>query len=1113
MRSRRGAVAPASFALTFALVSGAPLGAQAPATTPRPSPAAQAPATDIFLVDLKLHGDALVLGRPQRITAHEGYDNQPAFSPDGRSLYFTSRSGDQTDVQLYDLGTRQQRALTRTPESEFSPTPVPGGGVSVVRFEADGAQRLFRLGEVAAAVAEPLVPEIKPVAYHAWADADTLVLVVLGEPNTLQVADRRTGKAEVVAKGVGRCVRPIPGRTSVSFVRKVGKGEWWLEALEPKTRATTRLARLPEGVEDYAWLPDGRVLVGQGPRLLELPARAQEFRELVRFRERELQNVTRLAASPRGDRLALVSDEAAAFPLTVASVMRGPELVGYPPSDPRWSGDSKELFFDWRQPGEDEPATYVVPRDGGEPRRLSDEDKKRAPSASCEWDDAERRCLAIQDGDVVLVDTVARTRRLLAGSTANESSPRFASRETAATFVRDNNLFRVALAGDGDVLVQLTDVSPKKKEPKLTESQQFLKDEERKLLKQVDEAAARRKRGEERKERQSPPRFEIAEGQSVSEALTSGDGRFAFLLVAQKAEGAKTADVPSYVTESAYVEAIPARTNVGDRQETRRLAVLDLRDRKSAWAYVDGVTEPEPVKKEETKKDAAAEKPPAPEESRKEEPGKEGEVKQGKREVRWSLPAISPEGTRAVAAVRAADSRDRWLVLVDPASGKGRVLDHQHDDAWVREVGFSGSGGGFGWVDDRTLWFLSEATGYSHLYTVDATTEAAAPKAVTSGAWEVLEVKLSPRRDAFYLTTSEPDAGERHLYRVAVGGGERTRLTTRPGAHFALISPDEATLADVFSDAANPPEVHLVPARGTGTGRQVTTSTRPAFRSYAWTTPPVVAFQARDGVKVPARLYTPQSVGAMPDPRRPAVIFIHGAGYLQNAHRYWSSYFREYMFHHVLAARGYVVLDVDYRGSAGYGRDWRTAVASHMGGKDLDDIVDAAAYLVAEHGVDPKRIGVYGGSYGGFLTLMALFTSPDTFAAGAALRPVTDWAHYNHPYTSNILGQPPKDAEAYRRSSPIYFASGLKSALLICHGMVDTNVHFQDSVRLAQRLIELGKEDWELAAYPVENHGFTEASSWTDEYKRILALFERKLRDAPAGETAGAAAAAPAASR
>ena len=125
---------------------------------------------------------------------------------------------------------------------------------------------------------------------------------------------------------------------------------------------------------------------------------------------------------------------------------------------------------------------------------------------------------------------------------------------------------------------------------------------------------------------------------------------------------------------------------------------------------------------------------------------------------------------------------------------------------------------------------------------------------------------------------------------------------------------------------------------------------------------------------------------------------------------------------------------------------------------------------------------------------MAMFTTPDVFAAGAALRPVTDWAHYNHGYTSNILNVPQKDAEAYRKSSPIYFAEGLKGALLICHGMVDTNVLFQDSVRLAQRLIELRKENWELAAYPVENHGFERASIWADEYKRILKLFEDNLR-------------------
>ncbi|MCX6609750.1 MAG: prolyl oligopeptidase family serine peptidase [Acidobacteria bacterium] len=226
----------------------------------------------------------------------------------------------------------------------------------------------------------------------------------------------------------------------------------------------------------------------------------------------------------------------------------------------------------------------------------------------------------------------------------------------------------------------------------------------------------------------------------------------------------------------------------------------------------------------------------------------------------------------------------------------------------------------------------------------------------------------------------------------------------------------------------------------------------------------------------------------------PAVIFVHGAGYLQNVHRWWSNYFREYMFHHILSASGYTVLDIDYRASSGYGRDWRTGIYRFMGGKDLEDHLDAAKWLATAQGVNPKKIGIYGGSYGGFITLMALFTSPDTFAAGAALRPVTDWAHYNHPYTSNILNEPQKDAEAYRKSSPIYHAQGLKSALLIAHGMVDVNVHYQDSVRLAQRLIELGKDNWELASYPVEDHGFVEPTSWTDEYRRIFKLFEKNLK-------------------
>jgi dipeptidyl aminopeptidase/acylaminoacyl peptidase len=321
-------------------------------------------------------------------------------------------------------------------------------------------------------------------------------------------------------------------------------------------------------------------------------------------------------------------------------------------------------------------------------------------------------------------------------------------------------------------------------------------------------------------------------------------------------------------------------------------------------------------------------------------------------------------------------------------------------------------------------------------------------------------------------------------------GGERTRLTKNPGNHQPVLSPDEKWLADIYSYTNQPPELYVQPNASMGAASKLTSSPSAEFSEYKWIDTPIVEIPARDGAKVPGHFYKPANYKK----GGPAVIFVHGAGYLQNVHKGWaSSYYHEYLFHHFLMEHGYAVLDVDYRGSKGYGRDWRTAIYRHMGGADLDDHVDAAKWLVSQ-GVDSKRIGLYGGSYGGFITLMAMFTQPDVFAAGAALRPVSDWAYYNQGYTGNILNLPQKDAEAYKKSSPIYFANGLKGALLICHGMVDTNVHFVETVRLVEKLIELHKENWELAAYPVEDHGFKEASSWADEYKRIFKLFETNLK-------------------
>jgi dipeptidyl aminopeptidase/acylaminoacyl peptidase len=602
----------------------------------------------------------------------------------------------------------------------------------------------------------------------------------------------------------------------------------------------------------------------------------------------------------------------------------------------------------------------------------------------------------------------------------------------------------------------------------------------------VEEEAARRKRREALDRARALPKFEITDRQNIADAALSADGQFAYLVVNDRAQP-RASIVPRFVAESAFTEDINARTKVGDAQDRRRLALLNLDNGEAVWAGLDGVSDAIAIPKPRDPEP----RPPAPS-------GVEGAAKpdaeppapskvEGKRDVRWGSPSLSPDGRIAVVTVRSADNTERWIASVDPATGKTKVLDHIKDEAWVRD-------GGMGWLpDNKRVWFLAEHDGWMQLYTVDAAA-GGSRKQLTTGKFEIDSVEVSPDGSTFYLQSSEAHPGERNLYAMSVDGGARKKLTSQVGSHQGVIAPDNSTFGLVSSFANRPPEVFLMPNREQATATRVTTSPSAEWLGQTWVEPRLITYKARDGKDVYARLYTPEMVGARRDPKAPAVIFVHGAGYLQNAHKFWSSYYREYMFHHLLASRGYVVLDPDYRASAGYGRDWRTAIYRWMGGHDLNDVVDGAGYLVKAEKINAKRIGVYGGSYGGFITLMALFTSPDTFAAGAALRPVTDWAHYNHQYTSNILNEPQGDAEAYRKSSPIYFAEGLKSPLLIAHGMVDVNVHFQDSVRLVQRLIELRKENWELAVYPVEDHGFVEAASWADEYKRILKLFETNLK-------------------
>ncbi|HKP86901.1 MAG TPA: DPP IV N-terminal domain-containing protein, partial [Blastocatellia bacterium] len=688
--------------------------------------------------------------------------------------------------------------------------------------------------------------------------------------------------------------------------------------------------------------------------------------------------------------------------------MRGPDLVGYPPSDVKWSQDSQRIYFRWKRAGEPrlkEADLYVVNRDGTYLRKLSEEEARQAPPSGGELSRDKKLTVFTEDGDVFLYDHTKGERRQVTRTTDTESNAHFTRDGRRIYFTRSSNLFVMSL--DTGSLVQMTDIRAAGAAPvatgggfgfggggqarrdssqqqKGTDSQEYLKKEERDLLDVVKRRAEKREEDEaKRKQQEKRKPFNLQPRQSVASLQLSPDEKSVIATVTESTEGSKNTIVPNYVTESSYTEDIPSRTKVGDAQTRARLAILDAQNGEVKW--VDhGQKQIAPQTETRTEKTAAerverhGSEQTAQQTSGRQTQGGQSQTEQARqaaaereRDVQLFQPLWSEDGTKAVIAARSADNKDRWILALDPATGKTRVIVNEHDDAWVDGPGaFT-----LGWMkDNQHLYFQSERSGYAHLYTVSY--EGGEARQLTSGKWEVTGVQLSDDKTKFFLTTSEVHPGERHLYAMAAEGGERVKITSMPGNNQATLSPDEKMLALIYSYSNKPPEVYIQESRAGASATKITSSPAEEFWSYNWIDPPIVTFAARDGATVYARLFKPK------DFKRggPAVIFVHGAGYLQNVHRWWSNYYREYMFHHLLMENGFTVIDIDYRASSGYGRDWRTGIYRHMGGKDLDDQVDAARWLVREHGVDQKRIGLYGGSYGGFITLMAMFTEPDVFA-------------------------------------------------------------------------------------------------------------------------------------
>jgi dipeptidyl aminopeptidase/acylaminoacyl peptidase len=629
---------------------------------------------------------------------------------------------------------------------------------------------------------------------------------------------------------------------------------------------------------------------------------------------------------------------------------------------------------------------------------------------------------------------------------------------SACDFTLEENLYRYDLSSRS--LRQLTQKRVED-DAKRAGSDEWREKEEESLFARVRDAKEREEKVHDYRRSLEPAGAQVVEveaGVALENLRLSPDGQFLTFRARKPPAERRDTLYLDYVTPTGDAEVREARPKAGDLEDESRLGILrfdpksDPEDASINWVDVSSLTA-----------DPALVYGPY-----------------------WSL-----EADRALVQVVSTGHKDRWIAELDVETGRTTALVHDHDDAWL---GGPPPVAGYlepvllEWLPGGRFVFASERSGWSHLYLVEPGRE---PRALTAGEWEVRDAALSRDRSFWLITASREHPCDDHLYSLPAAGGELTRLTSKPGRQNGILSPDGARLAVVHSASFQLPDLFLRDSSPSSEEVRVTVSGTDQFFGHDWVEPEVVSFSHADGKPVWAALYEPRE----PAPSRPAVLHIHGGGYRQFSHRGYSVY--GYGLHlgllQYLVQSGYTVLDLDYRGSAGFGRDYRTDIYRSMGDKDVESAVAAARYLARERGIDPERIGIYGVSYGGFLTLMSQFRHPGVFAAGVANAAVTDWAHYQDRWTSRILNRPHEDPEAYRFSSPIYHAEGLRDRLLIVHGLIDDNVHFQDAARLVQKLIELEKP-FEVMVYPTERHTIETEASRYDYNRRVVDFFDAHLR-------------------
>jgi len=418
------------------------------------------------------------------------------------------------------------------------------------------------------------------------------------------------------------------------------------------------------------------------------------------------------------------------------------------------------------------------------------------------------------------------------------------------------------------------------------------------------------------------------------------------------------------------------------------------------------------------------------------------------------------------------------LLVADASAGTARPILTEADPFWINHNDL------FRFLEDGQFLWGSERDGFCHLYLYSL--DGKQRKRITEGDWEVTEVVgVDEAREKIYYVSTEASPLERQLYSIKLNGKDRARVSQGAGTHSVSMSPTAEYYVDDYSSVTQPPRstVHTIGGDEWSVFRE---ADRNLVDNFAMAEPETVTFKAHDGTLLYGRVIKPANFRA--GEKYPAVVTVYGGPGVQVVRNTWEGA----DWSQILAAHGFVVWEMDNRGSSGRGHAFEAPLYRRFGKTELADQLEGVRYLVAQGFVDPARVGIYGWSYGGFMTLYSLFNAPDVFRAGIAGAPVANWRNYDTIYTERYLGLPAENAEGYRASSAIEYANKLKAKLLIVHNLEDDNVLFQNTLQVVDALEQAGKV-FDMVIYPQKTHGVS------GRYQRQLLeettdFFEKNLK-------------------